>query len=323
MVHGVTSQTRARGGTGRVLAAHLAVLALVGTAFSHVQLHAVFLALLFFEGAAVAVVAVVPVAAVAGGTALFTAVGGLFRQFAPITGRASGRWAWGAGVYTLGTAGVLAVLVVDRQGPGLGSGADVLLHPFGGLCHALGAVPFLAGARVRLAALAGAAVLAGGWAYGVWEGSRPLSPGEWLAANRVDRALLRVGDPPPGYTLDVAHASATAFGAGYTHGDARALRLSVERPGTGTGQRVDARGCPVLPGETAVRCTDDGGGRLLVAYGDGRERRELRLLRDGLLHVVALEDPRSDPAAARHVLSTLRPATGAELAPLAERSAPR
>ncbi|MFD1832120.1 hypothetical protein ACFSJS_21090 [Streptomyces desertarenae] len=316
----MTSQTRARGGTGRVLAAHLAVLALVGTAFAHVQLHAVFLALLFSEGAAVAVV---PVAAVAGGTALFTAVGGLFRQFAPITGRASGRWVWGAGVYTLGTAGVLAVLVVDRQGPGLGPGADVLLHPFGGLCHALGAVPFLAGARVRLAALAGAAVLAGGWAYGVWESSRPLSPEEWLAANRVDRALLRVGDPPPGYALDVAHASATAFGAGYTRGDTRALRLSVERPGTGAGPRVDARGCPVPLGGTAVRCTDDGGGRLLVAYADGHERRELRLLRDGLLHVVALEGPRSDPAAARHVLSTLRPATGAELAPLAERSAPR
>jgi hypothetical protein len=91
----------------------------------------------------------------------------------------------------------------------------------------------------------------------------------------------------------------------------------VERIGHDT-RRVDSRGCPVPFGET-IRCTDDGDGRQLVTYEDGYERQELRLRRDGLVVTVIVTGSHADLSAARHILSTLRPAADAELAGLLER----
>ncbi len=71
---------------------------------------------------------------------------------------------------------------------------------------------------------------------------------------------------------------------------------------------------PFSPGVT-VTCTGDGGGRELVTYDGFTEWRELRLRRGGLVHTVSLSDRPTDLTAARHVLSTLRPATNAELSP--------
>lgn len=127
------------------------------------------------------------------------------------------------------------------------------------------------------------------------------------------RALLRVGEAPTGYVLRGNGASASGFGADYERPGAAGLHLAVARPDQDT-RRTDAHGCPVLSGIT-VTCTDDGGGRELVTYDGFTEWRELRLRRGGLVHTVSLSDRPTDLTAARHVLSTLRPATNAELSP--------
>ncbi|AKA08381.1 hypothetical protein SAZ_02185 [Streptomyces noursei ZPM] len=132
----------------------------------------------------------------------------------------------------------------------------------------------------------------------------------------MDRALLRVGEAPTGYVLRGNGASASGFGADYERPGAAGLHLAVARPDQDT-RRTDAHGCPVLPGVT-VTCTDDGGGRELVTYDGFTEWRELRLRRGGLVHTVSLSDRPTDLTAARHVLSTLRPATNAELSPLCD-----
>ncbi|AIA00875.1 hypothetical protein [Streptomyces noursei] len=55
-----------------------------------------------------------------------------------------------------------------------------------------------------------------------------------------------------------------------------------------------------------------------MTYDGFTEWRELRLRRGGLVHTVSLSDRPTDLTAARHVLSTLRPATNAELSPLCD-----
>ncbi|MGV9351442.1 hypothetical protein ACWDSD_43435 [Streptomyces spiralis] len=91
------------------------------------------------------------------------------------------------------------------------------------------------------------------------------------------------------------------------------LYLGVEWTGHNT-PRTDASGYPVLP----IRCQDDGGGRQLVTYESGYEHQELRLRRDGLVYTVTMEGFHGDLSAARHILSTLRPATDTELGDLVE-----
>ncbi|WP_310728649.1 hypothetical protein [Streptomyces sp. N2A] len=291
---------------------HLAAVAFVGCVLTAVQFQAVLIAFFAERTAAlVAVLVVGPVLSMASLAALATSA----RAFVPLTRRARGRWAWAAGVYACGTAGAVAAVAANLRDDGLHT---VLLHPWGGLWYALGAAFFLPGARTRLATLAAAALLAAGGSYLAWEAAQPPTLTEWLTANGVDRALLQVGDLPSGYALDDVGASESSFGATYTRPGAPDLHLSVERIGHDT-RRSDARGCPVPFGET-IHCSDDGDGRQLVSYEGDYKRRDLRLRRDGLVHTVTVQGSgRTGLSAARHLLTTLRPATDAELTPLLDR----
>ncbi|GAB7029278.1 hypothetical protein AB0G35_33125 [Streptomyces sp. NPDC021749] len=295
------------------LVAHLAAVAFVGCVLTAVQFQAVLVAL--FADSTAALVAVL-VLGTALGIASLAALATSVRGFVPLARRARGRWAWAAGVYACGTVGAVAAVAANLHDDGLY--VTGLLYPWGGVCHALGAAFFLPGARTRLVTLAAAVLLAAGGSYLTWEAAQPPTLAEWLTANDVDRALLRVGETPSGYALEDAGASESGFGATYTRPGAPELHLSVERIGHDT-RRTDARGCPVPFGEP-IHCADDGGGRQLVAYDGDDKRRELRLRRDGLVHTVTVQgDGRAGLSAARHLLTTLRPATDAELTPLLDR----
>ncbi|MFD8542898.1 hypothetical protein [Streptomyces sp. NPDC059649] len=297
---------------GRLLA-HLAAVAGIGCVLTAVQFQAVMIAL--FADSAAALVAVLVVGAALGMTAL-AALATSIRGFVPLTRRARGRWVWAAGVYACGTAGAVAAVAANLRDDGLH--LTVALYPWGGVCYALGAAFFLPGTRTRLVTLAAAVLLAAGGSYLAWAAAQPPTLAEWLTANGVDRALLRVGEPPSGYALEDVGASEDSFGATYARPDAPDLHLSVERIGHDT-RRADARGCPVPFGEP-IHCSDDGEGRQLVAYEGDYERRELRLRRNGLVHTVTFEgDGRAGLSAARHLLRTLRSATDAELTPLLDR----
>ncbi|GGQ33430.1 hypothetical protein [Streptomyces griseomycini] len=54
----------------------------------------------------------------------------------------------------------------------------------------------------------------------------------------------------------------------------------------------------------------------MVTCEGSYEHRELRLHRDGLIYPVSVDGIHHDLSAARHILSTLRPATDAELTDL-------
>ncbi|MFF0451300.1 hypothetical protein ACFYT4_33830 [Streptomyces sp. NPDC004609] len=232
------------------------------------------------------------------------------RSIVPLTRRAWGLWGWAAAVYGLGTAGAIGAVVIHHRVNDEGNGLAALYFS-GGVCYALAAAFFLPGTRTRLAALATAAALAASGGYASWQAAQPPTPDEWIADNRVDRALLRVGEPPTGYALHTAGATEQRFGVTYTRPGSPDLHLGVERTGADT-RRRDARGCPVASGDP-IRCTDDGEGRQLVAYGGDAARHELVLRRDGLVHTVTIYGNRADLTGARHILLTLRPATDEEL----------
>lgn len=292
---------------------HLTAVWFMGCALTAIGFEAVLIGL-FSGGPAAGVVAAACWAPVA--VALLAAPGFAARRLIPVTERRGGVWGWAAGVFGAGTAGVLIAVAVRLHVDGLRNG--FVLCVSGGLCYALAAALFLPGARTRIAAVAAAALFATGGAWTAWDAGRLPTLDTWLRANGVDRALLRVGDPPPGWTLRVLGAGEDGFGADYERPGTTAMHLAVERSGHDT-RRVDARGCPVPFGET-IRCTDDGGGRRLITYEGAYERRELLLRRDGLVCTVTLyaHGPGAGTGlpAARRVLSTLRPATDAELAPL-------
>lgn len=300
-----------REAAGRVLA-HLAAVWLVGCIVTGLQWYAAVIAL--FIGRATLRVAVV-VAVVILAVAVFAGLGTTVRTMVPVMRRRRGLWAWAAGVHVLGTCGVFGAAVVnyaiDRMV------GDLWLYVVGGACYALAAALFLPGIRIRIGALAAASALAATGSYAAWAASRPPTVEEWITANRVDRALLRVGGPPPGYTLRVLGASEDGFGAEYERAPSARLHLGVARTGHDT-RRADAHGCPVPVGQP-IRCEDDGGGRQSVRYEGDHEHQELRLRRDGLVYTVAMEGIHTDLSAARHILSTLRPATDAELDSLLER----
>ncbi|MFC9267271.1 hypothetical protein ACFTXJ_05815 [Streptomyces zhihengii] len=242
------------------------------------------------------------------------APGARVRAGVPLAAGRAGLWAWAAGVWALGTLGAAAAVVVGYRVDHLETALPV--HLAGGACYAVAAALFVPGARVRLGALGTAAALAAGGGWAALDATRPPTLDEWIAANGVDRAMLRLGDPPPGWTVQVLGASEDGFGADYERAGSPRLHLGVARAGQDH-RRADAAGCPVPLGDPVV-CTDDGGGRLLVAWGGDRPYRELRLDAGGLVHTVTLDGPGADLAAARRILSLLRPATDAELAGLTE-----
>jgi hypothetical protein len=261
--------------------------------------------------------AILLTAAVVGGVmvtlaaAAFAGLGFAFRTIMPLLYRARGRWAWTAGVYVLGTIGAFGAGAVNFK-INRWEGGD-WLYPVGGACYALAATFLLPGIRVRLCALGAAAALAIGGSYAAWSAAQPPALDEWITANGVDRALMQVGGPPPGYTLRVVGASAVDFRARYEGPRSVRLHLGVERSGHDT-PRIDASGYPVLP----IRVKDDGGGRQLVTYESGYEYQDLRLRRDGLVYTVTMERFHGHLSAARHILSTIRPATDTELGDLVE-----
>ncbi|MEV4232245.1 hypothetical protein AB0J81_35295 [Streptomyces bobili] len=291
---------------------HLTAVWLVGCALTHVQSQAVLIAL-FTDGSELFGV-IVGGGMVVGAVAVLAWLGSAVRTLVPLLRRARGRWAWAAGVYTLGTLGAFGAAVVRFEIDHLENG--LLLYPAGGTCYALAAALFLPSFRVRMGALGAATALTVGGMYAAWAAGQPPTLDEWITANGVDRTLLRVGDPPPGYALNVMGASEDGFGADYEGPDSARVHLHVAPAGHDT-RRVDARGCPVPFGDP-IRCTDDGGGRQLVTFAGGYEHQELRLRRGTLVYTVTVEGSRTDLSAARHVLSTLRPATDTELAGLLE-----
>ncbi|MEU6814292.1 hypothetical protein [Streptomyces sp. NPDC046860] len=302
----MTRKQRARRAIG-----HLTAVWAAGGAMAYVQFMAVGVAL-FADLAA-------PFTAVAVGSMLlaFAALAGLgaaFRRWVPLMRRTGGVWAWAAAVYVLGTAGAtgVAVMVMETDRPW----GVPLVFIAGGACYAIAAALLLPGARVKAGALGTAAAMAAGCWYTVWAAAQPPTLDEWITANGVDRTMLRVGDPPPGYTLNVLGASEDGFGADYESSSSTHLHLGVERTGHDT-RRADASGCPVS--YEPVHCTDDGAGRRLITFEGGYEHQELRLTRDGLVWTVTMDGTHTDLAPARHILSTLRPATDTELAGLVER----
>ncbi|MEV4683174.1 hypothetical protein [Streptomyces kurssanovii] len=291
--------------TGR-RAAHLAAVWFVGGVLTAVQLQVVLIAL--FVDAATLRGGLLILAALLGLGAL-AGVASAARTIVPLAHRPSGRWIWTVSVHVSGTAGASVAAVVNFEIDHLENALP--LYAVGGSCYALAAALFLPGTRIKLGSLGAAAVLVGGGAYAYLDAARPPTLDEHLAANGVDRGVLRVGDPPPGYTLRALGAGEDTFGAEYVRPDSVRLHLGVERAGHDP-RRTDARGCPVPFGDP-IHCVDDGEGRQLLTYEGGYERQELRLLRDGLVHTVTVEGHHADLPAARHVLSTLRPATEAEL----------
>ncbi|MEV7994798.1 hypothetical protein AB0O67_23645 [Streptomyces sp. NPDC086077] len=291
--------------------AHLAAVWLFGCALTGLQLQVVLITL-FVGGAASLAVAAAVLSALS--VAALAGAGTAARAVVPLTRRRHGRWAWAAGVHVLGTSGAFGAAAVHFQVDHLEN--SLPLYPVGGVCHALAAASFLPGVRVRLGALGAAVVLAGGGAHVAWEARQPPTLDEWITANGVDPDLLRVGDPPPGYTLRALGASEDGFGVDYERPASARLHLGVARVGHDM-RRADVRGCPVPFGEP-VHCTDDGGGRRLLTYEGGYAHRELRLRRDGLVFTVTLEGAGDELTAARHILTTLRPATDGELGGLLE-----
>ncbi|MFF8382418.1 hypothetical protein [Streptomyces kanasensis] len=303
------------GGAARAAAVHLAGVWFVGCVLTAVQFQAVLVALFVGGWGAFAVV---PLVVVPPAVALLAVMGRTARVFVPLVRRPRGPWRWAAVVYGLGTAGAAAAVAASLSTGGRG-GPLVLLA--GGTCYALAAASLVPGARARAGTLGAAALLVAAGAYAVWDASRPPTLDTWLTAHRVDRDLLRLGDTPPGHASRVLGASGDGFGVAYERPGSPGLHLAVARAGQDA-RRVDARGCPV-PYGGVVRCADDAGGRLLVTYEDGDTRRELRLEREGLVYTVSFRGADAELSAARHVLSTLRPATAAELAPLREFGMPR
>ncbi|MFE9171455.1 hypothetical protein ACFYNZ_18355 [Streptomyces kebangsaanensis] len=300
--------------TAGPVVSHLAAAWFVGSFLTGIQFYAVLLAL-FTESAAVVALTLALVISLA--AAVFAVLGATARPIVPLTRQKRGLRGWVSGVYGLGTAGALGTVMLDLQADHRLLTDTRLLCLAGGIWYAVAAAFFLPGARARPAALGAATVLAAGAAYAAWAAVQPPTLDAWITANGVDRALLRVGDPPPGYTLGSVGASEDGFGAAYERPGSEGLDLGVARAGHDT-RRADARGCPVPFGDP-ILCTDDGGGRLLVTYQGDYGYQELRLRRAGLVYTVTLRDPRAtDLPAARHVLSTLRPASEAELAGLVE-----
>jgi hypothetical protein len=290
-------------------AAHLAAVWCVGGVLTAVQLQVVLIALFaggaLVRGGLLALGAAVGPAARGGGAPPA-------RTIVPLAHRPRGRWAWTVSVYVSGTAGASVAAVVNFEINHLENALP--LYAAGGCCYALAAALFLPGTRIRLGALGATAVLVVGGAYAYWDAAQPPTLDEYFAAHDVDRSLLRVGDPPPGYTLRALGAGEDTFGAEYEHSHSVRLHLGVERAGHDT-RRADARGCPVPFGDP-IHCVDDGEGRQLLTYEGGYEHQQLRWRRDGLVYTVTVEGRHADLSAARHVLSTLRPATAAELAGL-------
>ncbi|WP_112467468.1 hypothetical protein [Streptomyces triticisoli] len=294
--------------------AHLAAVWFIGSVLTGLQFYAVMIAL-FTDNTAI--VAVVLALVISLAVAAFAGLGAMAHPIMPVTRQARGLWRWASGVYGLGTAGALGTIVTDVQADHHLLENSSLLYLAGGIWYAVAAAFFLPGARAKPAALGVATALVAGAAYAAWAAAQPPTLDEWLTANGVDRALLRVGDPPPGYTLESVGASEDGFGAAYERSGSAGLHLGVARAGHDT-RRADSRGCPVPFGDP-IHCTDDGGGRLLVTYQGGYERQELRLRRTGLVHTVTVQGTgATDLPAARHILSTLRPASDTELAGLVE-----
>jgi hypothetical protein len=308
--------TAQRGAATQVIA-HLAAVWLAGYLLTQFQLYAAFIILHAGGGGALltaAVVGVTVILVVILAAAAFAGLGFAFRASVPLLHRARGVWAWAAGVYVLGTIGAFGAGLVNFTISRWEAGD--WLCPAGGACYALAAASFLPGIRVRLGALGAATVLAAGGSYAAWAAAQPPTLDEWITANGVDRALLKVGGPPPGYTLKVVGASEVGFRVEYERPHSLPLHLDVERT-EHNNPRTDARGCPVSLGVT-VRCKDDGAGRRLLTYENGYEHQDLCLRRDGLVYTVTMEGFHGDLPAARHILSTLRPATDTELGDLVE-----
>ncbi|WP_330461616.1 hypothetical protein OIB37_34955 [Streptomyces sp. NBC_00820] len=291
----------------------MAIVWLAGCALTGLQGWAVLFAL-FVGGALSLIAAVVGVVLLA--VTVLAGLGSAARTMLPLVYRPRGLWAWTAGVYVLGTAGASGTAVLNFKANHLES--IPLLYLAGGACYALAAALFLPSIRIRLTAVGAAAVLAVSGAYVTWVAVQPPTLDEWITANGVDRTLLRVGDPPPGYAPHVLGASETGSGTEYERPDSASLHLGVTRE-RHDNRRVDARGCPVPFGDP-IHCTDDGGGRQLITYEGDYEHQEMRLhLRsDGLVCTVTGSGSTIDLPAARHILSTLRPATDTELAGLVE-----
>ncbi|MFJ3820799.1 hypothetical protein [Streptomyces nodosus] len=291
---------------------HLAAVWFIGSALTALQFYAVILA--GFSGSTAALVitlaVMVPLAVYA-----FVCLGAAARSIVPLTRRARGLWGWASGVYGLGTAGLVGTVMVDEQTGRALVASGPLFYLCGGIWYALKAAFFLPGVRARLTALGAAIVLAAGGTYAAWDAAQPPTLDEWITANGVDRALLRVGDPPSGYTLGSMGAGEGGFGATYEGSGSAGLHLGVARAGHDT-RRADTRGCPVPFGEP-IHCTDDGGGRLLVNHEGDDEYRELILRRAGLVYTVTVRGTGdAELTAARHILSGLRPASDEELATL-------
>ncbi|WP_424216934.1 hypothetical protein ACN20G_33095 (plasmid) [Streptomyces sp. BI20] len=298
-------------GSGRAVAVHLAAVWVLGCVLTGAET-ILLLASLF--GDDLGVVVAVALLALCAGVALTAWLGSAARSHVPFTRGVRGLWTWAVLVHVAGAAAAFGAVLLDRAAARSGgSGPSHLL--VGGTACALVAAFFVPRTRVRTSALALTAVLAAGVGWSAWTASRPPTLDAWLTSHRVDRALARIGEAPPGHTAHVRGASEDAFGVEYTSdGGGPGFSLRVEREGHDT-RRADARGCPVPLGDP-VRCVDDGEGRLLITYGGGGAPvRELRLRRAGLVHVVSLREPAA-LGPARRVLATLRPATDAELEPL-------
>lgn len=236
------------------------------------------------------------------------------RGVVPLARTRRGLLAWTSGVFALGTAGTASLVALVWHGPNGAPALSTAFYALGGLPYALAAALFHPRRAVRATALTVATAVFGLTAYAGHEAARPPTDQEWLAEARTPAALLRVGDPPPGYTLRTGGATDTSYSATYLRAGHDDISLYVSLPGTGSGLAHLGNGqdCGTYPPET-VTCTRDGAGRLFLS-APTTGLHELHLHRADLTLTVLFHTP-ADLPKARHILTTTHPITPNTLPP--------
>ncbi|MET9292155.1 hypothetical protein [Streptomyces sp. NPDC003077] len=254
-----------------------------------------------FWGGSLAVAILLVLAELLGLYGLLAMLGRANRELVPLPRGRRGHHQWAAAVTLLGTAGAIAVQAAALRRIGL----IFVLFPLTALPYALTAALFLPGRAPRSTSVALSAALA--LALGVlprFADEEPPAP----APAPKPHPLALVGRPPHGYQPTPGLTNDTVFTTHYRSATAPDITLRVNRVPADRTRPYESI-CAHRP-QTTATCTDDGAGRTLVT--DRKAGTHELYLRRADLDVVASFRTTTDPAAARSILTTLRPLTDDE-----------